>query len=82
VGADADVVIWDPEMTRVVRSSEQLTNADYSIYEGWEMTGWPWMTIRRGEVLFEDGAVTTGEQFGKFLASDRPRAEVGIAGWR
>jgi dihydropyrimidinase len=30
------------------------SNADYSAYEGWQVTGWPVVTLRRGEVIFGD----------------------------
>jgi dihydropyrimidinase len=58
VGADADVVIWDPQLKRTIRDGEQLNNGDFSIFAGWEVTGWPLVTIRRGEVVFENGKVT------------------------
>ena len=50
-GSDADVVIWDPELRGVVRGEDDLSNADYSVYEGRQVTGWPVTTIRRGEVV-------------------------------
>jgi dihydropyrimidinase len=66
-GADADLVIWDPG--RRVR----LTNAlmqhaiDYTPYEGMEVTGWPVATIRRGEVVMQDGIVRATPGSGRFL---------------
>jgi dihydropyrimidinase len=57
VGSDADLVIWDPNMTKPVRATEFQSNADYSPYEGWEITGWPVTTISRGEVIFDQGEV-------------------------
>lgn len=68
VGADADIVLWDPK--RQVR----LTNAlmqhaiDYSPYEGIEVTGWPVATVRRGEVVMQDGVVRAMPGSGRFLA--------------
>ena len=47
-------MIWDPDTTRSVRADDMFTNADYSIYEGWALTGWPTMTIRRGELIFAE----------------------------
>jgi len=38
-GSDADVVIWDPEQRGVVRGADDLSNSDYSVYEGREVTG-------------------------------------------
>lgn len=57
-GSDADVVIWDPEQRGVVRGEDDLSNADYSVYEGREVTGWPVMTIRRGEIVATGTNVT------------------------
>jgi dihydropyrimidinase len=57
-GSDADLVIFDPELTRTVEASMLKSNADYSPYEGWQVTGWPVMTLRRGEVVFENDEIT------------------------
>ena len=55
IGADADIAIWDPELTKPVRSTELATHSDYSPYEGWEVSGWPVVTIHGGEVVYRDG---------------------------
>jgi dihydropyrimidinase len=57
VGADADIAIWDPELTRRVDGAQMETNSDYSPYDGWEVTGWPVTTISRGEIVYEHGQV-------------------------
>ena len=57
VGSDADVVIWDPNLKRTVRNEDQLANAKFSIFAGWELTGWPIATIRRGQVVYEGGKI-------------------------
>jgi dihydropyrimidinase len=53
IGADADVVIWDPKKTKTwgVAASHQRT--DYNLYEGWEVTGLPEKVYRRGELLVD-----------------------------
>lgn len=56
-GSDADLVIFDPDLTRTVNGPMLKSNADYSVYEGWEITGWPVMTLRRGEIVYRDGEV-------------------------
>ena len=67
-GADADLVLWDP--TKRVRITNALLQhrIDYTPYEGREVTGWPVMTIRRGEVAMRDGVVTAAPGSGRFLA--------------
>jgi dihydropyrimidinase len=55
VGADADLAIWDPDLTRTIRDEDILSNGKFSIFAGWEVTGWPIVTIRRGLVVYETG---------------------------
>ncbi|MEZ4523008.1 MAG: amidohydrolase family protein [Thermomicrobiales bacterium] len=57
-GSDADIVIFDPDLTRTITGSMLESNADYSVFEGWEITGWPVTTIRRGDVVFENDEMT------------------------
>jgi dihydropyrimidinase len=71
VGSDADVVIWDPNLTRKVRDEDQLANAKFSIFSGWEVTGWPIVTIRRGEVVFRDGKILAAAGSGQMAPRQR-----------
>jgi dihydropyrimidinase len=64
VGRDADLVVLDPNAERLVTSSTLKSRAGYSVYEGWQVTGWPPLTIRRGEVVF-DGQEVVGCGCGK-----------------
>lgn len=57
VGSDADVVVFDPNLEREVTASMLKSNADYSVYEGWHVTGWPVITIRRGDIVFRDDEI-------------------------
>jgi dihydroorotase-like cyclic amidohydrolase len=52
-GADADLVVVDLDETRTVRHEGKGT----CLYEGWELTGWPALTLSRGRVVAEGGAV-------------------------
>jgi dihydropyrimidinase len=63
VGADADVVIWDPAAKKKmgVKTSHQRT--DYNLYEGWEVTGCPEKVYLRGNLLV-DGETWNGEPGG------------------
>jgi dihydropyrimidinase len=69
-GADADLVLFDPRLTRVVRAADMHSAADYDPFEGWQVTGWPVMTIARGEVIVERGRVLGRSGRGRFV----PRA--------
>jgi dihydropyrimidinase len=57
VGSDADLLVWDPNAVRVIAAQEQFTNSDYTPYEGRSITGWPRLTVRRGEVLADSGRI-------------------------
>ena len=52
-GADADVVIWDPEkrMKYGVAHSHQRT--DYNLYEGWDIAGYPEKVFLRGKLIVD-----------------------------
>jgi dihydropyrimidinase len=67
VGSDADLVIFDPDLKRRVTKSMLKSNSDYSPFEGWEVTGWPIVTIRRGEIVFRDDEVVGGPGSGELL---------------
>jgi dihydropyrimidinase len=51
VGSDADLVVFDPDRTLTVKGSMLKSNSDYSPFEGWRVTGWPEVTLRRGEIV-------------------------------
>ena len=71
-GADADIVIWDPtqKVDYGVAMSHQRT--DYSLYEGWPLTGYPKKVFLRGELIV-DGEQWLGKAGqGKFLHRDQP----------
>jgi len=53
VGFDADMVLVDLDEKRTVRHTGKGT----CIYEGWELQGWPVLTVARGAVVYENGAV-------------------------
>ena len=71
VGSDADVVIWDPNLTRTIRNEDQLATAKFSIFAGWEVTGWPIVTIRRGEVVYEGGKIVAAAGSGQLVPRQR-----------
>jgi dihydropyrimidinase len=68
VGSDADLVLLDPTLTRTVSASMLKSRADYSVYEGWQVTGWPILTVRRGEIVFQDDEVLGQPGSGHVLA--------------
>jgi dihydropyrimidinase len=56
-GSDADLVVWDPEARKVVDGATMHSAAGWSPYDGWEVRGWPAVTVSRGEVVAEGARV-------------------------
>jgi dihydropyrimidinase len=67
VGFDADIVLWDPNKRETIRQEIMHHGADYTPYEGMAVTGWPVMTLLRGEVVAEDGRIVGEKGGGRFL---------------
>lgn len=67
VGFDADLVLWDPKRKEVLRQEIMHHGADYIPYEGMQVTGFPVMTLLRGEVVMEEGKVLAQPGQGRFL---------------
>jgi dihydropyrimidinase len=57
VDSDADLAIWETRERRTIRDADLLSRAGHTVYRGREISGWPCTTIRRGEVVFDDGKV-------------------------
>lgn len=77
VGADADLVIWDPERTRTLSVATQKSNCDYNLYEGWQVTGTPSAVIAGGVPLVVDGALVDQPARG-FLARGAAVEAAGV----
>jgi dihydropyrimidinase len=71
VGSDADIVIWDPNLKRTIRDEDELSASHWSIYSGWDVTGWPRTTIRRGEIVYQGGRVIGRAGTGKVVPQAR-----------
>ena len=69
-GADADIVVWDPEATKTITAEKQKSAIDYNVFEGMTATGVPRIVLSRGRVAFEDGDVKAATGDGEFI--ERP----------
>ncbi len=67
VGADADLVVWDPEKEKVISAASQQSAIDYNVFEGKAVKGLPRFTLTRGLVAVHDGEIRTEEGHGKFV---------------
>jgi dihydropyrimidinase len=66
-GSDADLVLWDPAKQVRLTNALMQQAIDYTPYEGLEVQGWPVATVRRGEVVMQDGRVQAASGSGQFL---------------
>jgi dihydropyrimidinase len=67
VGSDADLALWDPQESRTIDGARMRSRADYSVYDGWQVQGWPRIVIQRGRVLLADGEVAARPGQGRWL---------------
>ena len=67
VGADADLVVWDPEKGKTITAGSQQSAIDYNVFEGKEVKGLPRYTLTRGRVAVEDGTLKPKEGHGEFV---------------
>ncbi len=58
-GYDADLVLVDLNTYHPVRREELLTKCGWSPFEGWELTGWPMITIVGGQIVYDKGKLNT-----------------------
>ena len=55
-GADADIVVWDPKITKTITAKAQKSIIDYNVFEGFEVTAQPRHTLSRGDVIWSWGS--------------------------
>jgi len=72
IGSDADIVIIDPDLKKKISLSDLHSDCDYSIWDGWEFSGFPIMTMLRGQVLVDNGLWTGPAGGGEFIFAKSP----------
>jgi dihydropyrimidinase len=66
-GSDADVTLIDPTIRKRL-TMDDFHISDYSIWEDFEIEGWPVMTIMRGAVAVEDGQLMASAGRGQWIS--------------
>ncbi|MGB3682495.1 MAG: dihydropyrimidinase [Rubrobacteraceae bacterium] len=79
-GADADVVLWDPDLQTTVTAENRHSNVDYTPYEGRSFHGGPASVYVRGNLVYRDGEVVGERGSGRFVERSftAPSLEVGV----
>ena len=76
VGADADIVIFDPSKKHTISVDTHHMNTDYSGYEGWEVTGKVKTVLLRGKVAIDDNKCLVGKGYGQFVKRKKVRGFI------
>ena len=71
IGADADIVIFDPKEKHTLSAKSHHMNTDYSGYEGKELTGKCKTVIMRGQVAVHNGELLLEKGYGKFIRRNK-----------
>lgn len=74
-GADADLVVWDPEWRLTYGVEVAKHRTDYNLYEGWELTGFPEKVYLRGRLIVDGDRWLGKPGMGRFLHR-KPNAPV------
>ena len=65
-GADADIVVYDPQADHILRAEDMVSRAGYTPYEGFVTHGSVSQVWLRGKLMVENGHVI-GEQEGQYI---------------
>ena len=65
-GSDADIVVYDPDASHVIRADDCVANVDYNPYEGFVTSGGISQVWLRGRLVVENGTVLDGPE-GKYM---------------
>jgi dihydropyrimidinase len=68
VGYDADIALWDPQKTATMSQAGLHHGADYTPYEGIEITGWPVATMSRGRFVVRHGELVAPKGAGLYVS--------------
>lgn len=67
VGADADLVVWDPQGSKTLSAKTQHSKGDFNIFEGRTVRGIPSHTVSQGKLVFVEGDLRAKPGVGRYL---------------
>jgi dihydropyrimidinase len=67
VGADADIVVWDPAATKTISAKTHHQNIDFNIFEGMTVQGCASHTLSQGKVVYADGKLNVERGAGRYI---------------
>jgi dihydropyrimidinase len=83
VGADADIVVFDPKASKTIQAATQKSAIDYNVFEGFTVTGLPRYTLSRGTVLWgPNGGVPQPGHGRHVMRTANPPVSRAYSQWR
>jgi len=70
VGADADLIVWDPKREKTISAGSQQSVIDYNVFEGFKVKGLPRFVLSRGKVSVVEGEMHHEPGHGQFVARE------------
>ena len=80
VGADADLVVFDPGRRETISASTHHSKCDYNLYEGTEVVGSPELVLLRGRVIVDGDELLAKPGSGQYVRRARFGEELAPAG--
>ena len=83
-GADADIVVWDPKISKTISPSNHHSILDYNVFEGFEVKAQARYTLSRGDVIWAWGQNSQPQPGrGRFVPRPAfPSAQVALSRWK
>jgi dihydropyrimidinase len=66
-GADADVVVWDPQGTKTLSAKTQFSKGDFNVFEGMAVRGIPSHTLSQGRLVYVQGDLRATAGSGRYI---------------
>ena len=66
-GADADIVVWDPQGTKTLSAKTQHSKGDFNIFEGMTVRGIPSHTLSQGNLVYVQGDLRASAGAGRYI---------------
>jgi dihydropyrimidinase len=67
VGADADIVVWDPAGSKTLSAKTQFSKGDFNVFEGRTVKGVPSHTLSQGKLVFVQGDLRAERGAGRYI---------------
>ena len=83
-GADADIVVWDPKISKTISASNHHSILDYNVFEGFEVRAQSRFTLSRGDVIWAWGQNSQPQPGrGRFVPRPAfPSTNVALSKWK